>query len=203
MLTQDDMNAGQWYESLNEDVDEVTVGIYGDEVPGMNSVSAIEKYFTNKGFKVSDVSGDMDYGWEMSVTGNPRKLFFAVVDKIPGYNSDSVQDFIDEYRIDESLKESRLNELLSDSDFQEPIRVIVKLNSTKLDKASDFFTRNISSWKLSPEILVDNSDGTYQLCFPGKKDWMDKINGYCEESVLHFTVSDVQNESLKEDKGLK
>ena len=96
---------------IKEDIDDkVTIGLYGDEVPGLRSVSAIVNYFKSKGFEVSDVDGDIDYGWEMNVTGNPKQLFFAVVNKIPGYDSDSVQDFIDNYRIDESLEESVLNE---------------------------------------------------------------------------------------------
>ena len=90
---------------LKESDNTVTVGIYGDEVPGLGKVSSIVNYFKNKGIEVSDVSGDTDYGWEMNLTGDPRKLFFAVVNTIPGYNSDSVSEFIDEYRIDESLKE--------------------------------------------------------------------------------------------------
>lgn len=93
-------------ESLNEENNEVrTVGIYGDEVKGFSSLNSLVNYFKDKGLEVTDVDGDMDYGWEMNLTGNPRKLFFAVVNTIPGYNSDSVQDFIDEYSIDESLKE--------------------------------------------------------------------------------------------------
>lgn len=83
------------------DIDEVTVGIYGDEVDGFVSVDQLVSYFKSKGIKVSDVSGDIDYGWEMNLTGDPKKLFFAVCNKIPGYNSNSVDQFIDEYRIDD------------------------------------------------------------------------------------------------------
>lgn len=83
------------------DTDEVTVGIYGDEVDGFVSVDQLVSYFKSKGIKVSDASGDMDYGWEMNLTGDPKKLFFAVCNNIPGYNSNSVDQFIDEYRIDD------------------------------------------------------------------------------------------------------
>ena len=83
------------------DTNEVTVGIYGDEVNGFVSVDQLVSYFKSKGIKVSDVSGDMDYGWEMNLTGDPKKLFFAVCNNIPGYNSNSVDQFIDEYRIDD------------------------------------------------------------------------------------------------------
>lgn len=93
-------------ETLNESDSKVVVGIYGDEVPGFHSVDEIINYFIKKGIEVSDVDGDMEYGWEMNLTGDPRTLFFAVVNTIPGYRSDSVSEFIDQYRIDESLDES-------------------------------------------------------------------------------------------------
>lgn len=83
--------------------DSVTVGIYGDEVPGFEIVDQIVSYFKSKGIEVSGVSGDFDYGWEMNLTGEPRQLFLAVCNKIPGYNSNSVDEFIDEYRIDDSI----------------------------------------------------------------------------------------------------
>ena len=86
-------------ESLNESTDEVTVGIYGDEVPRISSVDGLVAYFKSKGITVSNVSGDMDYGWEMELTADPKTLFFAVCNRIPGYNSESVQDFIDDYEI--------------------------------------------------------------------------------------------------------
>jgi len=93
-------------ESLNESTDEVVVGLYGDEVDGIRSVSGLVQYFKSKGLKVSNVSGDMDYGWELNLTGNPRTIFLAVQNlDIPGYMSDSVDDFISEYRID-ALEES-------------------------------------------------------------------------------------------------
>ena len=92
-------------ESFEED-NYVTVGIYGDEVKGFHSVDELVNHFTKKGIKVSDINGDMDYGWEMNLTGDPRQLFFAVVNVIPGYNSDSVEEFIDQYKIDESLNEA-------------------------------------------------------------------------------------------------
>lgn len=85
--------------------EEVIVGIYGDEVPGFESVDALVAYFEKKGIKVLSREGDMESGWDLTIEGKPRTLFFAVVNAIPGYNSDSVQEFIDQYRIDESLNE--------------------------------------------------------------------------------------------------
>lgn len=104
---------------MNQNNSEVVVGIYGDEVPGMNTVQEIVSYFKNKGIKVSDVSGDMDYGWEMTLTGTPKTLFFAVCNVIPGYDCDSVKDFIDEYRIDEAKKISQItNKILDGEDIR-------------------------------------------------------------------------------------
>ena len=88
-------------ESLNEDTTTRTVGIYGDEVRGMESVEDIVKYLKGRGLTVSDVEGDMDYGWEMNVTGTPSKLYTAIVHTFNGYNSETVEDFISEYAIDD------------------------------------------------------------------------------------------------------
>ena len=86
---------------INENLDNVvTIGIYGDDVPGFNSVKGIVNYFKSKGIEVYDVEGDMDYGWEMKLKGPGRVIYHAVVPKFPGYDSDSVQEFIDEYEID-------------------------------------------------------------------------------------------------------
>ena len=86
---------------INEDVNIRTVGIYGDEVRGMESVEDIVKYLKGRGLTVSDVEGDMDYGWEMNVTGTPSKLYTAIVYTFNGYNSETVEDFINEYAIDD------------------------------------------------------------------------------------------------------
>lgn len=88
-------------ESLNEDTTTRTVGIYGDEVRGMESVEDIVKYLKGRGLTVSDVEGDMEYGWEMNVTGTPSKLYTAIVHTFNGYNSETVEDFISEYAIDD------------------------------------------------------------------------------------------------------
>lgn len=106
-------------ESLKESGsdEEVTVGIYGDEVPGFKSVDDLVVHFEKKGIRVVDREGDMESGWDMILEGNPRALFFAVVNVIPGYNSDSVKEFIDQYRIDESL-----NEDMSITNYEEILR---------------------------------------------------------------------------------
>ena len=88
-------------ESLTEDTTTRTVGIYGDEVRGMESVEDIVNYLKGRGLTVSDVEGDMEYGWEMNVTGTPSKLYTAIVHTFTGYNSDTVEDFISQYAIDD------------------------------------------------------------------------------------------------------
>ena len=67
----------------------------------MESVEDIVKYLKGRGLTVSDVEGDMDYGWEMNVTGTPSKLYTAIVHTFNGYNSETVEDFISEYAIDD------------------------------------------------------------------------------------------------------
>ena len=96
----------------------------------------------------------------------------------------------------EVVKKNNLNEILSESDFIDPMRVIIAIKPKEDDdyhmqQAMNFFNKNIYTWKLGPEVLVDNSDGTYQLCFPGVDDWMNKIKLHCKESIL-----DIQVESL-------
>lgn len=96
----------------------VTIGLYGgDEVPGIYDISELVKYFKSKGLSISDVSGNIDYGWEMNITGSPRDIFFAVQNKIPGYDSDSIDEFISEYRIDESLNESNEEKNIQKGDW--------------------------------------------------------------------------------------
>ncbi len=90
-----------------------TVGIYGDEGSNsrLHSVEDIVDYLQSRGLKISDVDGDMDYGWEMNVTGSPSKLFAAIVHTFKGYDCDSVEEFIDNYAID-TLDEKCIDESL-------------------------------------------------------------------------------------------
>ena len=105
-----------------------------------------------------------------------------------------------------------LNELVSESDFIDPMRVIISIRPKEDDdyhmqQAMNFFNKNIHTWKLGPEVLVDNSDGTYQLCFPGVNDWINKIKLHCEESIFDIQLENL-NESFPENtkiikKGMK
>lgn len=127
-------------ESLHEDFTTIpstrTVGIYGDEIYGIDSVEELESYLKKKGLTVSNVYGDMEYGWEMDVTGNPRDLFFAIVNTIPGYRCNSVDEFIDKYAIDTpvSIDEDTLNPVIEES-VNEP-KIATNANGDYLVKAS-------------------------------------------------------------------
>ncbi len=81
--------------------DIVSVGIYGDELPSsIKTVPGLVSFFENgHNLKVTNVSGDVDCGWEMTVTGPPESLYRAICGNIAGYNAPSIQDFIDEYQI--------------------------------------------------------------------------------------------------------
>ncbi len=106
-------------EPSHESPAERTVGIYGDEIVGKDwtSTEDIVKYLTGRGLKVSDIKGNMESGWEMNVTGTPSKLYTAIVHTIPGYNCNSVDEFIDEYAIDDFVNEksNTVDEVLADA----------------------------------------------------------------------------------------
>lgn len=83
----------------------VTIGIYGDYTGDYESLDSMVAAFKNAGIEVKDLEGDEDYGWEMNLTGRAKTLYKMVDDKIPGYSCDSVQEFVDEYSIEESTEE--------------------------------------------------------------------------------------------------
>lgn len=121
----------------SESDEEVTVGIYGDEVPKFSSFDEIVSYFDKKGIKVLEKSGDTDTGWDLTLRGKPRQLFFAIVNVIPGYRSDSVQEFIDQYRIDESLKEGYVRVRYKDEEFGHKQFSLVRTSLEAMKKALD------------------------------------------------------------------
>lgn len=88
-----------------------TIGIYGDEVPGFDSVYQFIHSLKEKGINILDYDGgDTDYGWELTISGPARVLYNTINNKVPGYHSASMDDFITEYSLidedefDESLK---------------------------------------------------------------------------------------------------
>lgn len=117
--------------------EEVTVGIYGDEVPKFSSFEEIVDYFEKKGIKVLEKSGDVDTGWDLTLRGKPRSLFFAVVNVIPGYRSDSVQEFVDQYQIDESLEEGYVRVKYRDEEFGHRELSLVRTSVQAMKQALD------------------------------------------------------------------
>lgn len=95
-------------EVLEEDINLdsiVTIGIYGDEDNslGITSMDELVNYFQKKGIEVISKDGDMDYGWDLGLRGNPRDIFLAVNNKFTGYNCSSVQEFVDQYQVDDNF----------------------------------------------------------------------------------------------------
>jgi len=181
-------------ESLNEENNEVrTIGIYGDEVEGFSSLNSLVNYFKGKGLEVTDVDGDMDYGWEMNLTGNPRKLFFAVVNTIPGYNSDSVQDFIDEYSIDESLNEGRWDDFDPDKWEQDMSALKDRISHSIHTVVNKYGKFSDSTLQKAYDVAVDCRNTFSQLV-----DWMrghlddinESLNEECELAWQEFNKSD-------------
>jgi len=90
--------------------DVVTIGIYGDECGDYESLDSLVKALKAAGLKVTDLEGDEEYGWEMNITGPAKKIFKMVDGHVPGYDCPDVQDFVDEYSIEdlyESVNESK------------------------------------------------------------------------------------------------
>lgn len=160
--------------SIQASEDIVTVGIYGDQVDGFEIVDQIVNYFKSKGIKVSDVSGDFDYGWEMNLTGEPRQLFLAVCNKIPGYNSNSVDEFIDEYRIDDSINgcnsinasedtlSSRIFDFLDEcggyTDYNQKIEDVSEEFGMSPDEAEGY----VSSWAQGMDAMWHDTADQYE-----------------------------------------
>ena len=88
-------------ESISVD-DVVVIGIYGDEVDGFETVDQLAQSFEDNGIEVISKSGDMEFGWDLELKGNARDIYRLVNGKITGYNCATTQEFVDQYRIDES-----------------------------------------------------------------------------------------------------
>lgn len=82
-----------------------------------------------------------------------------------------------------------ITEMISDSKYSDPIRVRVQIDTSnaKFKDGYDLqaaIKRTISGVTMQPEILVDESDGSYQLCFPGKSDWLKSVT-----EMLQYNIS--------------
>lgn len=80
----------------------VTVGLYGDDPGKYESLEQMVTAMKSAGLQVTNVTGDEEYGWSFDVRGPAKKIYKMVDDTIPGYSCDSVQEFVDQYSIDES-----------------------------------------------------------------------------------------------------
>lgn len=81
---------------------DVSIGLYGGESSLVGYNRDFEKflqYVKSKGIRAVDADVYDDGEWEVTLVGNPRKIFFAVVDKISGYNCDSVEEFVDRWEV--------------------------------------------------------------------------------------------------------
>lgn len=183
--------------------EEVVVGLYGDGVEGIRSVSELVQYFKSKKLKVSNVKGNMEHGWELDITGAPRAIFFAVQNlDIPGYASDSVSDFISEYRIDDrdddfdesyrthkrkSMREAAPKKASTDhkwGDKSVKSQLALPENQKKLNDMMKS-GRNWKDMKNDFISLINGLDCTDK----NKKQTIMKINGIKNEGAFYSTVA--------------
>jgi hypothetical protein len=72
-----------------------------------------------------------------------------------------------------------LTELISDSSFQEPTRIPIKVIPTDTDMSTEEISNKVSKaiekTILGLDFLMDSGDGEYVVCFPGRKDWAKKL----------------------------
>lgn len=92
------------YEEIDADKI-VTIGIYGDDIEeNFREYKYRIGYFKDAcrkaGIEISnDDTYDFSGGWEMDLTGDPRTIYKLVNYRIPGYNCDSLEEFINQYEI--------------------------------------------------------------------------------------------------------
>ena len=104
---------------------------------------------------------------------------------------------------DGSLNESKLNEILSESKFKDPIRFkisiiegpVLKQESDKyaltpsyIKKAMSGRFNDLTNISIKPEVLIDNQDGTGEICFPGREDLIDIIRDYFSKKYKYHEI---------------
>jgi hypothetical protein len=95
------------------------------------------------------------------------------------------------FKLVEDREICNLTELLSDSDFEDPIRmriVVTKDNHLLSDEEIATVSECLPSVSLNVEVLVDESDGTYQVCVPGKHDWIKAINKSLSNTIDNIII---------------
>lgn len=101
----------------------------------------------------------------------------------------------DDWDLDESLKES-LNESINN--FKDPIILNVEIKAgPKLEPSSrsSYVTKyyanmfnELANQSIKPEILVDNQDGSGEICFPGRDDLIDILKSQFEKKHEYHVV---------------
>ena len=93
-----------------------------------------------------------------------------------------VESLYQKYGLDEKDYENNLEEssklfeqVINDSSYKDPIRFKISISSDTEENCAEVFNRIFTIHHIRPEILVDNQDGTGEICFPGKQDLIDFI----------------------------
>ena len=99
--------------------------------------------------------------------------------------------------LNEALNESELNEAVSDSSFIEPIRFKINIIKDENGNAPDWVRPKdafdvLSKLKIQPEILINNGDGSGEICFPGKADIESIITRQLEKTCKDWFFFEIQ-----------
>lgn len=98
LLDDDDLDEGTTESQFSREP--YIFGIYGDDCGKYSSLDDLVKTLKSHGIKVTDLSGNEDYGWEFYAHGIAKDVFKLIDGMVPGYDVDDVMDFIDQYSID-------------------------------------------------------------------------------------------------------
>lgn len=78
-----------------------------------------------------------------------------------------------------SSKKQILTELISDSSFQEPTRMPIKVIPTEanmsIEEISVKVSKAVEKTIFGLDFFMDRGDGEYIVCFPGREDWAKKL----------------------------
>ena len=106
-------------------------------------------------------------------------------------------------KFEEDLDESKLNEVLSESKFKDPIRFKISITESPiLKQESDKYALRPSYIKkamsgrfddlanifIKPEVLINNQDGSGEICFPGREDLIDIIRDYFSKKYKYHEI---------------
>ena len=80
----------------------------------------------------------------------------------------------------------QLVELLSESDYPNGTRIEIAVTPEKGDLSTDTIakiSRAVCNVSLPMDVIVDNSDGTYQICVPSNEDWLKEIGDKVRQAI--------------------